>query len=101
MYNAIRSTMAREGMNLSVKRWKTRRILSLWEAFLLCGILMLSSTGFAQLSTASLNGVVKDSSGAVVPNTKVVLRNVATAVEKTTSTNGVGAYLFADIIPGR
>ena len=62
---------------------------------------MLSGTGFAQLSTASLSGVVRDSSGAVVPNTKVVLRNVATAVEKTTTSNGVGAYLFSNITPGR
>jgi hypothetical protein len=101
MHNAYRSAKAGEGMDLSVKRWKTRRLFSLWQGCLLSGILLICGTGFAQLSTASLSGVVRDSSGAVVPNTKVVLRNVATSVENTTSTNGVGAYLFADITPGR
>jgi hypothetical protein len=37
----------------------------------------------------------------VIPGAKVVLRNVARAVENTTTTNGSGAYLFLDITPGR
>jgi Carboxypeptidase regulatory-like domain len=86
-------------MKFSIERWKTGRVFSMWQACLLSGILLLSGTGFAQLSTASLAGVVRDSSGAVVPNTKVALRNVATGVEKTTKSNGVGAYLFVDITP--
>ncbi|MGD0914158.1 MAG: carboxypeptidase-like regulatory domain-containing protein [Terracidiphilus sp.] len=62
---------------------------------------MLSRAGFAQISAASLSGVVKDSSGAVIPNTKVVLKNTGTNVENTSTSNGVGAYHFADITPGR
>ena len=99
MYNSYRSAKAHD-VNSS-ERWKTCRVFALWQACLLCCILLLSSTGFAQLSTASLNGVVKDSTGAVVPNTKVVLRNVATNVENTTPTNAVGAYVFVNITPGR
>ena len=56
---------------------------------------------FAQLSTASLNGVVRDSSGAVVPRANVVLINVATSVERTTVTNDAGNYVFQNITPGR
>ena len=88
-------------MKSSVEWWKTCKILALWQACLLSGILLLSGTGFAQLSTASLSGAVKDASGAVVPKGKVVLKNVATAVEHSTTTNDAGAYLFLDIIPGR
>ena len=86
-------------MKFSVKWWKTCKVFSLWHACLLSGVLLVSGTGFAQLSTASLSGVIRDSSGAVVPGSKIVLRNVATGVEKTTTSNGVGAYLFVDIIP--
>jgi hypothetical protein len=99
MYKAFRSAKTRD-MKFSVEWWKTCRVFARWQACLLCGILLLSGTGFAQLSTASLSGVVRDASGAVVPNTKVVLTNVATAVAGTTTSNGVGAYLFADITPG-
>jgi hypothetical protein len=98
MYKAFRSAKVRD-MKFSAEWRKTCRLFSLWQACLLSSILLLSSTGYAQLSTASLSGVVKDSSGAVVPSAKVVLRNVATGVEKTTKSNGVGAYLFVDITP--
>jgi hypothetical protein len=98
MYKGFRNAKVLD-IKFSIERWKTGRVFTLWQVCLLIGILLLSGTGFAQLSTASLSGVVRDSSGAVVPNTKVVLRNVATGVEKTTKSNGVGAYLFVDITP--
>src|SRR6266536_2392458 len=94
MYKAFWSAKVRD-MKFSVERSKTCRLFALWQACLLMGgILLLSATGFAQLSTASLSGAVRDSSGAVVPGAKIVLRNVATGVENTTTSNGAGAYLF-------
>jgi hypothetical protein len=99
MYKAFRSVEVRD-MKISIERWTTRRVFALWQACLLSSILLLSGTAFAQLSTASLSGAVRDSSGAVVPRAKIVLRNVATSVEKTTTSNSVGAYLFVDITPG-
>jgi Carboxypeptidase regulatory-like domain len=99
MYKASRSAKVRT-MKFSVEWWKTCRVFASWQACLLGGILLLSGTGFAQLSTASLSGAVRDSSGAVVPKSKVVLKNVATAFEHTTITNDAGAYLFLDIAPG-
>jgi Carboxypeptidase regulatory-like domain len=100
MSKASRSAKMRF-MKSSVEWWKTRKVLALWQSCLLGGILLLSGTGFAQLSTASLSGAVRDSSGAVVPKGKVVLKNVATAVEHSTTTNDAGAYLFLDITPGK
>src|ERR1700739_2397609 len=100
MYKASRGAKVRD-MKFSVDRWKTCRVFALWKACLLSSILLLCGTGGAQLSTASLSGAVRDSSGAVVPGAKIVLRNVATAVEHSTTSNGAGAYLFLDITPGR
>jgi len=92
-------------LNFSVERSETRsdnRVFALLRACLLMSsILLLSATGFSQLSTASLSGAVRDSSGAVIPNAKVVLRDVDTAVEHATTSNGAGAYLFPDITPGK
>lgn len=63
--------------------------------------LLLSTSGFGQLSTASVNGVVRDPSGAVIQNARIVLANVDTSIENTTLTNGAGAYAFLNIQPGR
>jgi hypothetical protein len=100
MCKASRSAKMRF-MKSSVEWWKAFGVFALWQVCLLGAILLLSGTGFAQLSTASLSGAVRDSSGAAVPKSKVMLKNVATAVEHTTTTNDAGAYLFVDIIPGR
>lgn len=56
---------------------------------------------FGQVSTATLNGIVQDQRGAAIPNATVVLRNVNTAVESRTISNGVGAYEILSITPGR
>lgn len=55
----------------------------------------------AQVSTASINGTVRDTSGAVVPGAKVALRNLATGVSHTTVSNATGTYILVQIPPGR
>src|SRR5438128_713444 len=68
----------------------------------LISILVFSNVAaLAQLSTASLNGVVRDSTGAMVTSASVVLRNSDTGVERNTVTNDTGTYVFPDINPGR
>jgi Carboxypeptidase regulatory-like domain/TonB dependent receptor len=54
----------------------------------------------AQLSNAQINGTVHDVTGAVVPNAKVVLRNVDTGVETPTVTNAGGVYIIQQVLPG-
>src|SRR5437879_1987167 len=58
------------------------------------------SSGYAQLSTASVTGIVRDVTGAVIPQAKVVLRNVGTSVERNTTSNNAGNYLFLNVNPG-
>jgi len=48
----------------------------------------------AQESTARLLGTVTDPTGAVIPSANVVARNVATGLERKTSTNESGDYLI-------
>jgi len=99
MHKASRSAKMR--FMKSLVEWrKICRVFAFWQACLLGSILLLSGTVLAQLSTASLSGAVRDSSGAVVAKGKVVLKNVATNVDHTTTTNDSGAYLFLNITPG-
>ena len=46
---------------------------------------------------ATVNGTVTDPSGAVVPNASVTLTNDATHQVRTTTSNSVGAYSFANV----
>ena len=47
---------------------------------------------YAQTITGSVTGVVTDASGASVPNATVAVKNVATGVETTATTNASGQY---------
>jgi hypothetical protein len=68
---------------------------------LTCLLILSAAPAFAQLSSATLNGTVHDASGAVLPNASVVLRNVDTTVERKTTTNDAGIYVFTDIAPAQ
>ena len=70
-------------------------------AVLGCVLILSATSAFAQLSSASLNGVVRDSTGAVMTKAMVVLRNVDTGLERTTPSNEIGNYVFSDVPPGR
>ena len=54
----------------------------------------------AQVSTASIQGTVRDSSGAAIPAAAIALHNNATNVETNSSTNGSGEYAIVNIVPG-
>src|SRR5256885_10311511 len=78
-------------------QWSHFRSL-LW----MISVLALSTTSaLAQLSTASLNGVVRDPTGAVVTRASVVLRNSDTGVEHSTLSNDSGTYVSSHINPGQ
>lgn len=68
-----------------------------WSAvFLFC------STQFAAAQTGAgqIQGVVSDSTGAVIPNAAVSLDNAATGSKLDTTTSSAGAYLFPTLQPG-
>jgi hypothetical protein len=58
-----------------------------------------SSFTYAQ-STATLQGTVTDSTGAVVPNARVIVRNQATGVERNAQSDSDGNYQVAALPPG-
>jgi outer membrane receptor protein involved in Fe transport len=54
----------------------------------------------AQTSYATINGTVRDPSGAVVPGAQVTLANADTGVKVTRETNASGFYVFVNVPPG-
>src|SRR5258707_149102 len=65
--------------------------------FVVCA--SLPGTARGQASSA-IKGTVYDASGGIVPGAAVVLRNTATNLDRTTSSNEAGAYVIPDIQPG-
>src|ERR1700730_13185884 len=62
-------------------------------------ILVIPHSASAQ-ATATLNGVVRDSSAAVIPQATVILQNTDTGTERESLTNGSGLYVFVSVQPG-
>jgi len=75
----------------------TANMPRLVAALLLCGPFQIAH---AQTTTATLFGVVRDDSGAVVPEAKITARNTATSFERTGSSNQTGAYLITHLPVG-
>src|SRR6202165_5088866 len=62
--------------------------------------LMVSPLLQAQVAGGTLSGTITDASGAVVPNAEVVIKNSATGITKTTTTNTEGIYTAPNLLPG-
>ena len=62
------------------------------SALLFCAV-----AAFGQVNTASLTGLVKDSTDAVIADAKVTARNTATGIERAAQTNSDGYYFFANL----
>lgn len=57
-------------------------------------------TSLAQTTSATVNGTVKDSQGAVVSGATITLIDLATERQVTTTTNDEGAFIFTDVRSG-
>jgi Carboxypeptidase regulatory-like domain len=68
----------------------------LWVA-ILC---LVSVAAFAQVDTGTILGTVKDTTGAVVPNAKVVLTNKGLGVTQRAVTDENGRYIFTPLKTG-
>src|SRR5580704_15239527 len=66
-----------------------------------CALLAgLTSASLAQSDLASVNGVVRDTSGAVIPNANITLRNQDNGAERKTTTSAAGSYTITSLPAG-
>src|SRR5580693_9420733 len=72
---------------------------SLHAAFMVVFYLVLGLHAYAQSggSSGSINGTVLDSTGAVVPNATVEIQNPVSHFNRSTTTDGTGAFSFPNI----
>ena len=67
----------------------------------IAGMTALSMPALAQVSGATLSGLVTDSSGAGIPNARVSIKNVQTGEVREVPTNGDGFYSAPNLIPSK
>lgn len=63
-------------------------------------MLLIIPAAFAQSDLGTIVGFAKDPTGAVIPNTKITIKNEATNEEHTVTTNEAGYYTVPNLQPG-
>src|SRR6185503_3165226 len=85
-----------DGGFMSRRRWQS--VPRWWILGLI--LLGLSSAGTAQVITARLDGVVKDTTGGVLPKVKVIATHLGTNTSYEALTNEDGLYVLVKLPPG-
>jgi hypothetical protein len=62
--------------------------------------LSLAVSMYSQVSGGTLSGTVSDPSGGGIPQAQLVIKNVATGVQRTVKTNDNGFYTAVNLLPG-
>lgn len=82
--------------SLSVRLRRARAI----AGAVLCLVVLIAAPAWAQSDRGTIQGIVTDQSGAVVPNAKVEITHLATGTVTTLSTNGQGLYTAPNLPVG-
>ena len=62
--------------------------------------LFVPVSNYAQVAGGTVSGTITDPSGGEVPLAQVVIKNVATGVDRTLTTNTNGYYIAVNLLPG-
>jgi hypothetical protein len=76
-------------------RRMARRILR--DAIYLCLVMVMSLPVFAQIDRTGLSGTAKDSSGKVLPDVHINIRQEETGLERDTVTSSNGSYYIPEL----
>jgi hypothetical protein len=98
MASSLRRQAQYDGTTLygGTMRTFARSLCSLW---LVC--LLLSSAALAQVTSATLNGVVSDPGGSAIPGAKLQITNVDTNARQTAVSGDTGLYSASQLLPDR
>ena len=69
-------------------------------SLILLGLVLGSQMALAQVTTATISGVVQDSTGAVIPGVTVTVRNVDTGIARTVTSGVEGRYQASNLSLG-
>ena len=61
---------------------------------------LLGPAAWSQVGSASLSGVVEDQTGAIIPDATIILQNDASKAQRSSHSNGSGAFTFSAVPSG-
>jgi hypothetical protein len=61
----------------------------------------VAGTSWAQITSATLSGTIKDETGGILPGVDIVAKNMDTGQSRTVVTNGEGVYTITGLPPGK
>lgn len=64
-------------------------------------VLLAAGTALAQTTTATLSGVIRDASNAVVPGAQISVTSAESGTKRTATTDGEGRYILTNLPPGQ
>ncbi len=70
------------------------------RALALMFVVAMARMAVAQVTTGQIHGTVTDSTGAVVPGAKLVIKDISTGLEKTLTSGADGNYTALELQPG-
>jgi len=76
----------------NLRSWLSLSVALIW--------LIVSSSAWAQKTTATLGGTVTDDSGAVLPAASVTITSLQTGATRTLKSGSMGSFTFTDLNPG-
>jgi hypothetical protein len=82
------------------KRLAGKFAAAIWVFMIAAAGMFGTSPAYAQVAGATLMGTVRDTSGGFIPNAKVSITDVATAVTRTVSSDSAGLYAAPNLLPG-
>ena len=72
------------------------------RAFLVALLVVAAApSGFAQITSATISGTVKDQTQAVLPGVDVAVRNIDTGLSRSAVTDANGHFTIPGLPPGR
>src|SRR5258708_1087860 len=69
-------------------------------AMFLMGVILFPAAMRAQVAGGTLSGTITDPTGRAVAQAQIVIKNLATGVERTITTNADGFYTAVNLLPG-
>ena len=79
--------------------FSTKRLII--TSLLLAAVLACAGVAFGQGATGQITGTVEDAAGAVVPGAGVTVTNIATSLQRQTTTGGEGEFAVPLLPPGK
>ena len=77
------------------------QIRNAWRwAVLICVVCLVPLAAFAQRATGSIQGMISDQTGAIIPNAVVTVTNSSTGAARQSTSNNDGLYNVPDLQPG-